>query len=227
MQENTVMRKLSEKLFAEALGTSFLLLSIVGSGAMVAGASQDAGLRLFVIASVTVAALFVSINLMAPISGAHFNPAVSLVAMLRKELSVGEFMGYFLAQVLGASIGVITANLLYQLPAIEISTTSRGGSHLFLSEIVATFGLILVVFSTWVKISTMARSSLIVLWIGGAYFFTSSSSFANPAVTLARTLTDSYTGIAPSSVLAFIAAQALGALIAMTVIKVLDSGKNE
>ena len=221
------MRKLSEKLVAEALGTSFLLLSIVGSGAMVAGASQDAGLRLFVIASVTVAALFVSINLMAPISGAHFNPAVSLVAMLRKELSVGEFMGYFLAQVLGASIGVITANLLYQLPAIEISTTSRGGSHLFLSEIVATFGLILVVFSTWVKISTMARSSLIVLWIGGAYFFTSSSSFANPAVTLARTLTDSYTGIAPSSVLAFIAAQALGALIAMTVIKVLDSGKNE
>ena len=221
------MRKLSEKLVAEALGTSFLLLSIVGSGAMVAGASQDAGLRLFVIASVTVAALFVSINLMAPISGAHFNPAVSLVAMLRKELSVGEFMGYFLAQVLGASIGVITANLLYQLPAIEISTTSRGGSHLFLSEIVATFGLILVVFSTWVKISTMARSSLIVLWIGGAYFFTSSSSFANPAVTLARTLTDSYTGIVPSSVLAFIAAQALGALIAMTVIKVLDSGKNE
>ena len=171
MQENTVMRKLSEKLFAEALGTSFLLLSIVGSGAMVAGASQDAGLRLFVIASVTVAALFVSINLMAPISGAHFNPAVSLVALFRKELSVGEFFGYFLAQVLGASIGVITANVLYQLPAIEISTTSRVGSHLFLSEIVATFGLILVVFSTWVKISTMARSSLIVLWIGGAYFF--------------------------------------------------------
>lgn len=220
------MRKLSEKLVAEALGTSFLLLSIVGSGAMVAGASQDAGLRLFVIASVTVAALFVSINLMAPISGAHFNPAVSLVAMLRKELSVGEFIGYFLAQVLGASIGVITANLLYQLPAIEISTTSRGGSHLFLSEIVATFGLILVVFSTWVKISTMAKSSLIVLWIGGAYFFTSSSSFANPAVTLARTLTDSYTGIAPNSVLTFIAAQVLGALIAMTVIKVLDSEKN-
>ena len=120
------MRKLSEKLFAEALGTSFLLLSIVGSGAMVAGASQDAGLRLFVIASVTVAALFVSINLMAPISGAHFNPAVSLVALFRKELSVGEFFGYFLAQVLGASIGVITANVLYQLPAIEISTTSRG-----------------------------------------------------------------------------------------------------
>lgn len=227
MQENAIMRKLFGKLFAEALGTSFLLLSIVGSGAMVAGASQDAGLRLFVIASVTVAALFVSINLMAPISGAHFNPAVSLVALFRKELSVGEFFGYFLAQLLGASIGVITANVLYQLPAIDISTTSRGGSHLFLSEIVATFGLVLVVFSTWVKISTMARSCLIVLWIGGAYFFTSSSSFANPAVTMARTLTDSYTGIAPSSVLAFIFAQVLGTLIAILVIKVLDGEKNE
>ena len=209
------MRSLPTKLLAEALGSAFLLLSIVGSGIMIAGASQDAGLRLFVIAMVTVAALFVAINLMAPLSGAHFNPAVSLVALMRRELGIVEFFSYLLAQVAGASLGVILANILYQLPAVEISTTERSGTHLFISEVVATFGLILVVFATWMKISTMARASLIVLWIGGAYFFTSSASFANPAVTISRTLTDSYTGIAPSSVLAFIAAQAIGALAAL------------
>lgn len=213
------MGKLSTKLIAEALGTAFLLLSIVGSGAMIAGASQDAGLRLFVIAAVTVAALFVAINLMAPISGAHFNPAVSLVALIRRELGVGEFIGYLVAQIAGASLGVILANTLYQLPAIDISTTQRSGGHLFISEIVATFGLIFVIFATWMKISTMARASLIVLWIGGAYFFTSSASFANPAVTFSRMFTDSYTGIAPTSVLAFIVAQLLGAVLAMAALR--------
>jgi arsenate reductase len=125
------------------------------------------------------------------------------------------------AQLAGGVVGVVLANLLYKLPAVEISTTERSGSHLFLAEIVATFGLILAVFASWMKISTMARSSLIVLWIGGAYFFTSSASFANPAVTFARIFTDSYTGIAPASVLAFIAAQLIGALVAFALIKTL------
>jgi glycerol uptake facilitator-like aquaporin len=220
------MRSLPTKLLAEALGSAFLLLSIVGSGIMIAGASQDAGLRLFVIAMVTVAALFVAINLMAPLSGAHFNPAVSLVALIRRELGIVEFFSYLLAQVAGASLGVILANILYQLPAVEISTTERSGTHLFISEVVATFGLILVVFATWMKISTMARASLIVLWIGGAYFFTSSASFANPAVTTSRTLTDSYTGIAPSSVLAFIAAQAIGALAALFAVTIFSKSRD-
>lgn len=208
------MSTLIRKLLAEALGSAFLLLSIVGSGVMISGATEDDGLRIFVIAAVTVAALFVAINLMAALSGAHFNPVVSLVALMRREISMGDFLGYFVAQVAGASLGVILANILYRLPAIEISTTERSGSNLFISEIVATFGLVLVVFATWMKISTMARASLIVLWIGGAYFFTSSASFANPAVTVARTLTDSFTGIAPSSVFAFMAAQVIGALAA-------------
>jgi glycerol uptake facilitator-like aquaporin len=216
-RENTDMKKF----IAEFLGTAFLLLSIVGSGAMVMGATQDPVLRLFVIASVTVVTLFVAINLMAPLSGAHFNPAVSLVALLRKELSLADFMLYLVAQLAGGVVGVVLANLLYKLPAVEISTTERSGSHLFLAEIVATFGLILAVFASWMKISTMARSSLIVLWIGGAYFFTSSASFANPAVTFARIFTDSYTGIAPASVLAFIAAQLIGALVAFALIKTL------
>ena len=210
-----------KKFIAEFLGTAFLLLSIVGSGAMVMGATQDPALRLFVIASVTVATLFVAINIMAPLSGAHFNPAVSLVALLRKELSLADFMLYLVAQLAGGVVGVVLANLLYKLPAVEISTTERSGSHLFLAEIVATFGLILAVFASWMKISTMARSSLIVLWIGGAYFFTSSASFANPAVTFARIFTDSYTGIAPASVLAFVAAQLIGALVAFALIKTL------
>lgn len=210
-----------KKFIAEFLGTAFLLLSIVGSGAMVMGATQDPALRLFVIASVTVATLFVAINIMAPLSGAHFNPAVSLVALLRKELSLADFMLYLVAQLAGGVAGVVLANLLYKLPAVEISTTERSGSHLFLAEIVATFGLILAVFASWMKISTMARSSLIVLWIGGAYFFTSSASFANPAVTFARIFTDSYTGIAPASVLAFVAAQLIGALVAFALIKTL------
>ena len=216
-RENTDMKKF----IAEFLGTAFLLLSIVGSGAMVMGATQDPALRLFVIASVTVATLFVAINIMAPLSGAHFNPAVSLVALLRKELSLADFMLYLVAQLAGGVVGVVLANLLYKLPAVEISTTERSGSHLFLAEIVATFGLILAVFASWMKISTMARSSLIVLWIGGAYFFTSSASFANPAVTFARIFTDSYTGIAPASVLAFVAAQLIGALVAFALIKTL------
>lgn len=210
-----------KKFTAEFLGTAFLLLSIVGSGAMVMGATQDSVLRLFVIASVTVVTLFVAINLMAPLSGAHFNPAVSLVALLRKELSLSDFVLYLVAQLAGGVAGVVLANLLYKLPAIEVSTTERSGSHLFLAEMVATFGLILAVFASWMKISTMARSSLIVLWIGGAYFFTSSASFANPAVTFARIFTDSYTGIAPASLLAFVAAQVVGALIAFALIKTL------
>lgn len=220
------MKSLITKLFAEALGSAFLLLSIVGSGSMIVGASQDAGLRLFVIATVTVAALFVAINLLAPISGAHFNPAVSLIALIRRDIRIKDFLGYLIAQLAGASLGVILANTLYQLPAVEISTTERSGTHLFISEIVATFGLILVIFATWLKISTMARASLIVLWIGGAYFFTASASFANPAVTISRTLTDSYTGIAPSSVFAFIAAQAIGAVLAHFTIRILEKSED-
>lgn len=203
---------------AELLGTMFLTMTVVGSGIMAQSLTEDIGLQLLINAAATVATLYILINLIAPISGAHFNPVVTLIATVLGNMKFKDFIFYILVQLTGAIAGTLLAHLLFERDILETSTNVRNGSNLFLSEIIATFGLVTIVFAEWFKIKTRQRATLISLWIGSAYFFTSSTSFANPAVTVGRAFTDSFSGIAPSSVLAFIAAQIIGALLALAIL---------
>lgn len=198
---------------AETLGTGLLVTAVVGSGIMATDLTDDLGLALLINAMSTVAALGVLIWTLGPISGAHFNPAVTIVAAVRRELAPHEAIGYVTAQILGASLGVALANLMFDLPAWNVSDTERSGAGLLLGEAVATAGLI------WV-IGALTRTErghlgpvLVPAWIGAAYFFTSSTSFANPAVSWGRMFTDTFTGIAPASVAPFVLAQLTGAAI--------------
>jgi arsenate reductase len=153
------------------------------------------------------------INLLAPLSGAHFNTVVTAITFFRGERGAPELFLYLAAQILGAISGSLLAHLTFDIP-FAISTRDRTGSHLLLAEVIATFGLVMIVFADWKRYRTRHRASLIALWIGGAYFFTSSTSFANPAVTIGRIFTDSFAGISPASVIPFIAAQFTGAVLA-------------
>ncbi len=203
---------------AELVGTMFLTMTVVGSGIMAQNLTQDLGLQLVINAAATVATLYILINLIAPISGAHFNPVVTMVAAIRGEMKLKQTTFYLFAQFSGAIIGTLIAQFLFERDLFETSTKVREGSNLFVSEIIATFGLVTIAFAGWFKIKTRQRASLISLWIGSAYFFTSSTSFANPAVTLGRMFTDTFSGIAPESVLAFIAAQIIGASLALALL---------
>lgn len=203
---------------AEFLGTLFLTLTVVGSGIMAENLTDDVALQLLINAAATVVTLYILINLIAPISGAHFNPVVTMVATIRGSLKLGGAALYLMAQISGAIIGTGLAHFLFERDLFERSTTLRDGSNLFLSEIIATFGLVMIAFAGWFKIKSRQRATLISLWIGSAYFFTSSTSFANPAVTVGRAFTDTFSGIAPSSVLPFIAAQIIGALLAVALL---------
>ena len=201
------------RLAAEALGAGLLVAAVVGSGVMATNLTDDIGLALLINAVSTVAALGVLIWTLGPTSGAHFNPAVTLVATVRREMAPGEAAGYVLAQLGGAFLGVALANVMFDLPAWALSTNDRSGTGLLLGEVVATAGLV------WV-IGALTRTGrghlgpvLVPVWIGAAYFFTSSTSFANPAVTWGRMFTDTFTGIAPESVLPFVAAQLVGAAV--------------
>jgi glycerol uptake facilitator-like aquaporin len=199
--------------FAEFLGTALITATVVGSGIMAQELSDDILLQLLVNTFATVLVLGLVIWLLAPVSGAYFNPAVLLVAFIRKQISFLEVLTMTIVQIAGAASGAILAHALFNRVLIEPSTNSRDGSWLFLSEILATAGLIATIFIA----SNQGRGEnafwLVPLWIGGAYIFTSSTSFANPAITLGRSLTDSFSGIAIASVPAFIAAQILGAII--------------
>ena len=204
---------LARRLAAETLGAGLLVAAVVGSGIMATNLTEDIGLALLVNAVSTVAALGVLIWTLGPTSGAHFNPAVTLTAAARREVSPPEAGGYVVAQLVGATAGVALANVMFGLPAWELSTTERTGTGVLLGEVVATAGLV------WV-IGALTRTHrghlgpvLVPAWIGAAYFFTSSTSFANPAVTWGRMLTDTFTGIAPSSVLPFVVAQLVGAAL--------------
>jgi glycerol uptake facilitator-like aquaporin len=209
-----LMRALvARRLSAEAFGTGVLVAAVVGSGIMATRLTGDVGLALLINALATVAALGVLIWTLGPISGAHFNPAVTLTAVLRREVGVAEGGGYVVAQVAGALAGVAVANVMFGMAGWQLSTRHRSGGGLWLGEVVATAGLLFV-------IGALTRSGhghlgpvLVPVWIGSAYFFTSSTSFANPAVTIGRSLTDSFAGIAPASVAAFIAFQLIGAAI--------------
>ena len=199
--------------FAEYLGTALITATVIGSGIMAQVLTRDVLLQLFVNTFATVLILALAIWLLAPISGAYFNPAVLLIAFLRKELSALHLLTFTLAQVAGAASGAILSHALFNRALIDPSTTTRDGSWLFLSEVVATAGLIATIFIAKNQGRGENAFWLVPLWIGGAYVFTSSTSFANPAITLGRSLTDSFAGIAIASVPVFIAAQLLGAIL--------------
>lgn len=202
------------RLVAEALGSAFLLAVVVGSGIMGERLSGgNVAIALLGNTLATGAALVVLIWVFGPISGAHFNPAVTLVAALRRELPVALALAYPLAQVLGGIAGVWTAHAMFGEPIIQVSTKLRSGGDQAFAEAVATFGLL----ATILGVSRFRPDSTpmaVGLYITAAYWFTASTSFANPAVTVARSLSDTFTGIAPASAPAFILAQLVGALLA-------------
>jgi glycerol uptake facilitator-like aquaporin len=201
---------------AELIGTALLLATVVGSGVMAERLTDDTALALFANASATGAVLVVLITILAPISGAHFNPAVTLVFAFRRELSWSVAGLYLIGQVVGAILGTLLAHAMFELPILQLSTHVRTGPPQWLSEGVAAFGLVLTILA-----GSRARPDavpwLVGLYILAAYWFTASTSFANPAVTIARMLTDTFSGIRPIDAPAFILAQLLGALIGMVV----------
>lgn len=210
-----------KKLIGEFLGSLTLVAIVVGSGIMATSLSQDVGVQLLINTISTVFGLLVLIQIFAPISGAHFNPVVTMVDLIERKVSFSQFIQYAAVQILGAVSGAVLANAMFDHPLIETATKLRSGGNLYLGEIVATAGLILII-NLLVKQEKLALIPVMVAaWIGSAYFFTSSTSFANPAVTIGRTLSDSFAGIAPSCAPRFIAAQILGALIGLGLTKLL------
>ena len=205
---------MNRAVFAEALGSFFLFATVIGSGIM---AEQLAGGNVAVAllgnTLATGAILFVLISMLGPISGAHFNPAVTLIFRLRGELTTGTALAYVVAQLIGGILGVWAAHLMFDLPVIQFSDKARTGIGQWTGELIATFGLVLTILGTlrsrqeWVPVS-------VALYIVAAYWFTSSTSFANPAITLARSLSDSFAGISPVDVAGFVVAQVVGAVLA-------------
>jgi glycerol uptake facilitator-like aquaporin len=214
-----------KKLAGEFLGTALLVSIVVGSGIMATNLSQDVGVQLLINTISTVFGLGVLIQILGPISGAHFNPAVTMIDLIQKRTKVMTFIQYAIAQTVGAITGAIVANAMFSHPLIEISTKARSGGNQYLGEIVATAGLILIINLMIHQEKTALIPLIVASWIGSAYFFTSSTSFANPAVTVGRIFSDSFAGIAPGCVAKFIAAQILGALIGLGLTKVLTNHK--
>ena len=215
---------LSRRLVAEGVGTAFLLMAVVGGGVAAQRLSpDDVGLQLLEAALVTAFVLMILIWSLGPISGAHFNPCVTLLDMVMGNRSAPEGSAYVGAQVLGGIAGTVLANLMFDLDPVAWSQTSRGGAGQLLGEVVATLGLMMVIF-------LIARpgglglgyvAPAVGVYIGAAYFFTSSTSFANPAVTVARTFSDTFAGIAPASAPAFIVMQLVGAGLALVLVRYL------
>jgi glycerol uptake facilitator-like aquaporin len=210
------------RVVAEFIGTSFLVAAVVGSGIAAARLSpSDLGLQLFENAAVTAAALVAIIFAVGPVSGAHLNPVITLADRALSALSWSEAGSYVVAQVAGGVVGAVVANLMFDLPAFQVAATPRSGSHLWLAEVVATFGLVLVVFGVVRSGRPAVAPFAVGAYIGAAYFFTSSTSFANPAVTAARTLSDTFTGIAWRSAPGFVVAQVMGGALGLAAVRVL------
>ncbi|XCM84048.1 aquaporin [Kitasatospora sp. HUAS MG31] len=217
---------LPRRLAAEAVGTAVLAAVLVGSGIRATGLSQDGGVRLLANVLASVLALAVLIALLSPVSGAHLNPLVSAAAWWTERrsgtgLTGRELAGYVLAQLAGATAGVGVANAMFERPFVELSGQERAAGHLWLAEGVATGVLILLVFGLLRSDRGRYAPVAVAAWIGAACWGTSSGSFANPALTLGRALSDTYTGIAPGSVPAFVLAQAAGAAVGLAVVTAL------
>lgn len=206
---------LSRRLVAEALGTAILLATVVGSGIMAETlADGDRAIALLCNTLPTGAILIVLIAMLGPISGAHFNPAVTLVFALRRDLRAAEALPYCLVQIAGGIVGVWAAHLMFDLPLVQFSQTVRTGTGQWAAEAIACFGLVLTILLTLASRRDFVPAA-VGLYITAAYWFTASTSFANPAVTIARGLSDTFAGISPADVPGFIAAQLAGALLAL------------
>jgi arsenate reductase len=212
--------QLARRLLAEYLGTALLVTAVVGSGIMAARLSpSDIGVQLLENSIATMLALAVLILILGPVSGAHFNPVVTIADWWthrrRQTTALGEVAGYVAAQVSGAISGAVLANVMFGLRAVSWSTTVRATPHLWIGETIATAGLILLIFALVRTGRTQYAPAAVGAYIGAAYWFTSSTSFANPAVTIARAFTDTFAGISPASLPGFIAFQILGAAIGL------------
>jgi arsenate reductase len=219
---------LPRRAVAELVGTALLAVAAVGSGIAAARLSPtDAGVQLLLNAAATGAALVALVTALRPISGAHLNPAVTVAHRAAGVLSNREATGYLAAQLLGAAGGTVLANAMFALPVVAWSDTGRSAGGLWLGEGVATFGLVLIVFSAGRAARTPGVAAAVGAYIAGAVLFTSSNAFANPALTVARTLTDTVVGIRPSSVPGFLAAQAVGTTLALGVLAVVRPAEEQ
>jgi len=213
-QRSLPQRFLAQPVAAEAIGTAFLVAAVIGSGIMAERLSpNDVGLQLLENAFATAGVLLALILALGPLSGAHFNPIVTLNEWARGTLSGVEAMWYVGAQFVGGVGGAMAANIMFELPAINIATKDRSGFALIFSEGIATIGLLLVIFGVVTAGRPSYAAATVAGYIGGAYWFTSSTSFANPAVTVARTLSDSFAGIDPANAIGFIAAQTVAGVL--------------
>lgn len=211
--------KILKKLLAEYIGTATLVCVVIGSGIMGTNLSRDSGIALLINTFSTIFALALLILIIAPISGAHLNPAVSLVQVLRREMNAVEFFSFISAQIAGAITGAVIANVMFNLQAIQISTNERVTTGTLVGEVIATAGLITVIFVLVTRSQEKLIPVAVAGWIGSAYFFTSSTSFANPAVTIGRMFSDTFAGIQPGSVIPFIIAQLIGAVLGVALVK--------
>lgn len=219
--------ELARKLLAEFIGTALLLATVVGSGVMGVNLAQgNDAVALLANAAATAGALYVLITLFGPISGAHFNPAVTVAMRLRGAMGTGEAGAYILVQIVAAAAGVLLAHGMFDLPLLQPGTHARTGVAQWLSEAVATFGLLMTIL-LGIRHRAAAVPALVASYIFAAYWFTASTSFANPAVTLARSLTQTFAGIRPEDVLGFAVAQAVGMLCAVAIAPLLvrEDGK--
>ncbi|CUX61978.1 aquaporin family protein (plasmid) [Agrobacterium tumefaciens] len=207
----------SRRLAAEALGTALLVATVVGSGIMADKLTADTALALLGNTLATGAILVVLISLLGPISGAHFNPVVTLVFTLRRALSVNDAVAYGMAQIAGGIAGTLLAHAMFELPLLQLSSTVRTGPAQWLAEVSATFGLLLTILAG-IRFRQNDVPWLVALYITAAYWFTASTSFANPAVAIARSLTDTFAGIRPLDLPGFIIAETLGALLALALV---------
>ena len=216
---------LQQRLLAEALGTLLLLATVVGSGIMgVALSNGNEGIALLANAAATAGILYVLIETLGPVSGAHFNPAVTLAMRLRGEMTSAHAAAYITVQVIAAIVGVLLAHAMFDQPLLQPGTHARTGAAQWLSEIVATAGLLLTIL-LGLRHRPSAIPALVASYIFAAYWFTASTSFANPAVTIARALTQSFAGIRPEDVIGFVFAQIAGAAIALAVSAGLTGGR--
>jgi len=211
--------KLSARLASEGIGSLLLAATVIGSGVMAERlAAGNLAVALLANTAATVAVLATLIGLLGPVSGAHFNPAVSLIQAIRNVLPLRDAGAYALVQVLGCCFGAVLAHAMFELPLLQVSAHVRTGSAQWLAEGVATFGLLLVILG---HRRAADAPWMVAAWIGAAYWFTASTSFANPAITIARSLSDTFAGIRPADVPAFIAAQLIGAVLALQTAKLL------
>ena len=211
---------------SEFLGTLFLVATVVGSGIMADNLSMgNHAVALLANAISTGAILYVLIIIFSELSGAHFNPVVSLIMFIMKKISLSDFLLYVFFQIIGGVLGTFLAHVMFEMSILQLSTNVRTGSSQYLSEVIAAFGLVLTIL-LGLKYKRESVATLVALYITAAYWFTSSTSFANPAVTIARTFTDTFSGIQNSDTVPFIMAQILGGLMAYLVFRYLSQSKS-